>query len=61
MDGALGGGGGGGGARGTSAWQVVKVVGELKAEAAGGRPTPFVSEEGRLHIHSRAELQEWPS
>jgi hypothetical protein len=46
-------------ARGTSAWRVVKVVGELEAEAAGGRATPFVSEEGRLYTHSRAGLQEW--
>ena len=46
-------------ARGASAWKVVKVIGELKAEAAGGRAEPFVSEEGRLYIHSRAGLQEW--
>ena len=44
--------------RGSSAWEVVRVVGSLSVEGANGA-CPFVSAEGRLYAYSRAGLQEF--
>lgn len=42
-------------ARGSSAWKVVRVVGDLPKD----RTRPFVSAEGRLYTYSRGGLREW--
>jgi hypothetical protein len=45
--------------RGSSAWEVVRVVGTLSGDHGSNGACPVVSAEGRLYTCSRSGLQEW--